>query len=99
MISEVLDMFFTVIFLLLSFHERSRKFHFQRNLRDRNQYGKGIGKNNIEPEIPEDVSKLRMIMRPLGFTLMVCFKSESYRDLPINVNPWGREKRSMGKTF
>lgn len=90
-----------MIFLLLSFHERSRKFHFQRNLRDRNQYGKGIGKNHIEPEIPEDVSKLRMIMRPLGFTLMVCFKAdhESYCDLPINVNPWGREKGSVGKMF
>lgn len=94
-------MFFTVIFLLLSFHERSRKFHFERNLRDRNKYGKGIGKNDIAPEIPEDVSKLRMIMRPLGFTLMVCLKSvhESCRDLLININPWGREKRSMGKMF
>jgi len=58
------------MFLLLSFHERSRKFHVQRNLRNRSQYGKGTGKNDIQPEMPEGVSKLRMIMRPLGFTIM-----------------------------
>ncbi|KAL9965702.1 hypothetical protein ACROYT_G029541 [Oculina patagonica] len=49
---------------------RSRKFYFQRNGHARNQYGKGIGRNEIQPEIPEDVSKLRRIMRPLGFTIM-----------------------------
>ena len=57
--------------VLLSLCDRSRKFYIQRNGQARNQYGKGIGRNEIEPEIPKDVSKLRMIMRPLGFTIMV----------------------------
>ena len=68
-------MFSHFMFLVLSFHERSRKFYFQRNLRDRNQYGKEIGKNDIQPEMPNHVSKLRVILRPLGFTIMVCFKT------------------------
>ena len=37
------------------------------------QYRGGSGRKEIHNGAPEeDVSKLRMIMRPLGFTVMVC---------------------------
>ncbi|KAJ7330678.1 hypothetical protein OS493_022293 [Desmophyllum pertusum] len=49
---------------------RSRRAYFPRSGHTRRQYGQGFGKNEIQPEIPQDVSKLRMIMRPLAFTIM-----------------------------
>ena len=42
---------------------RSKQFHSKRSGQS--------GKKKNQPEIPEDVSKLRKIMRPLKFTILV----------------------------
>ncbi|XP_027059663.1 presenilins-associated rhomboid-like protein, mitochondrial isoform X1 [Pocillopora damicornis] len=51
------------------FHRsRSRQFHPRE--RTPGQNGRTSGKNENQPEISDDVSKLRMIVRPLGFTVL-----------------------------
>lgn len=49
---------------------RSRQFHPRE--RTPGQNGRTTGKNENQPEISDDVSKLRMIVRPLGVTVLVC---------------------------
>ena len=59
-----------VLVLFTCVRSRSRQFHPRE--RTPGQNGRTSGKNENQPEISDDVSKVRMIVRPLGFTVLVC---------------------------
>ena len=61
--------FLTVTYISLFMYGRSRRYSGD----GRVQHRKRLGKRELHPGRPEDESKFKMIVRPLGFTVMVWY--------------------------